>query len=199
MGYKIAVFRDLGAPSVAADMIILGEYHGYAVSVNVLAHAVLRIDPECQFVVTGGDDVFPSKELPPDEIAAQCTAHFSGTLGIMQPCGDRHMVDEDGRCAAERVTISPWMGREWVKRAYMGKGPLCEAYTHSYVDEDLHNVAERVGLLWHRRDLTQYHDWHGSKGEPEPEHMKRHHGEFETGKRIFLERKAADFPGSEFL
>ena len=198
-GYRVAVFRDTGAASLPVDLCLHGHYPGYAVAVNALARAVLAFDPSCQWVVIGGDDILPDPDHDPRVIAAECTEHFRGTLGVLQPTGDRFMEDAQGLCGAERVCISPWMGREWCLRAYEGKGPLWPAYKHEFVDEDLHEVASMHGRLWHRRDLTQHHDWHGRRKEPPPAHMKGKQAWNEEGKRIFQTRKEAGFPESRFL
>jgi hypothetical protein len=197
MGYKIALFRDIGAPRIITDFCIHAEYPGYARAVNALAAAILRVDPDCEWIVTGGDDVFPEMHKPPAEIAAECGEHFGGTLGVMQPTGDRHMVDREGKCAAERACISPWLGRAWCERAYGGRGPLWPDYRWEFVDEDLHEVALKLGLLWHRPDLTHYHEWWGRGGGEVPEHIQRNQHWSAEGRTIFEARKAAGFPGSE--
>lgn len=198
-GYKVAVFRDTGAESLLVDLCLHADYPGYAQAVNTLAAAVLRLDPTCEWIVTGGDDVYPDAGTDPATIAEQCRCDFGGTLGVMQPTGDRHMVDTDGRCAAERVCISPWLGREWCERAHEGRGPLWPGYKWEYVDEDLHNVAKRLGLLRHRADLSHYHDWHGRKGEPPPAHMQGRQEWSNEGRRLFEQRRAAGFPHSGIL
>jgi len=198
MGYKVAVQRDEGAKLLQVDMCIREPYEGYAKAVNRLAEILLS-DDDWEWLVTGGDDVWPDSDHSPEEIAASCTEFFKGTLGVCQPTGDRFMTDEHGRCGAERVCISPWIGREWVERAYEGKGPMWPGYIHAYVDEDLHNVALKHGKLWHRPDITQHHDWYGRKGEAKPEHLVRADAHFESGKKLFQQRRAAGFPNSGFL
>lgn len=195
-GYRVAVYRDLGAQPLSVDLCWMGEYHGYAASVNFLVREVLKDHPDTRWFVTAGDDVFPDPSKSPEEIAAELEEHFGGTLGVMQPTGDRYMVDASGRCAAERVCVSPWMGREWCLRGYEGKGPLWEGYKWEYVDEDLHEVASKLGLLWHRPDISQFHAWHGRIKQPQPEHMKGKQEWNREGERIFRERKAAGFPNS---
>ena len=194
MGYKVAVFRDKGTPPLPVDICMEGEYPGYASAVNALVREILEREPETEWIVTGGDDMVPDLDTPPDEIARQCSAHFGGTLGVMQPTGDTFGTDESGLCAAERVTISPWMGREWCQRSYNGNGPLCEEYEHYFVDEDLHDVASGLGLLRHRPDLTHFHRWWRRVGGDEPEHMDRH--SYTDGRGIFMRRKKEGFPES---
>lgn len=52
---------------------------------------------------------------------------------------------------------SAWIGREFARRAYGGNGPLWDAYTHMFVDEELKCVAEKNGVYWMRPDLVQLH------------------------------------------
>ncbi len=197
-GYNVALYRDAQAAAVpSATRNVHGKYTGYAAAVNALCRMVLAEDGQCGWVVTGGDDILPDPILDADTIAKQCTTFFKGTLGVMQPTGDRHMVDVQGRCAADRVCVSPWMGREWCLRSYNGKGPMCEQYYHFYVDEDLHSVADRMGLLWHRRDITQYHQYWGRvRGKSRPEHLQKAAQMWSDAKAIFEQRQRSGFPKS---
>jgi hypothetical protein len=110
-GGKQWIFSESFLGPRGASMIHVGAYPGYALAVNSLALAVLRFDPECQWVCTGGDDVYPDPNKTADEIAAECSEHFAGihagvgliregkwrcrtdaeklaTFGVMQPTGD---------------------------------------------------------------------------------------------------------------
>jgi len=198
MGYKVAVQRDPGAEGIQTDMQSIRPYKGYAEAVNHMVERVLTEDPGAEWLVTGGDDIMPDPDHDPEDIARDCTAHFKGTLGVAQPTGDRFMTDAHGRCGAERVCISPWLGREWCERAYEGEGPLCEAYHHEFVDQDLHEVALRHGKLWHMPDITQFHAWYGRMGKPQPEHLKKVAARWDESKAVFDGRRAAGFPGSGF-
>lgn len=197
-GYNVAVYRnDQAADIPSANRNIHGPYTGYAASVNLLAKLVLRDDPAAEWIVTGGDDVLPAPEKDADTIARECTTYFGGTLGVMQPTGDRHLEDARGKCSAERVCVSPWMGRAWCERAYMGNGPMWAGYFHFFVDEDLHCVAKRHGVLWHRRDLTQHHEyWGRTAGGRRPDHLLMAQEKWALGRQIFEQRKAANFPES---
>jgi len=196
-GYKVAVQRDEDAQVLPVDLCVRRPYEGYARAVNHMARLLLDSD-DWQWLVIGGDDVWPDPDHDPEEIADSCTIFFKGTLGVMQPTGDRFMEDAQGRCGAERVCISPWLGREWCERAYEGKGPLFKGFRHEYVDQDLHEVALKHGKLWHRPDITHYHDWYGRKGQPKPPHLRGKEKWNREGERLFKQRKAAGFPNSGF-
>lgn len=195
-GYRVAVWRDTPEPVHADIRLTARTYPGYARAVNALAHAVLRVDDGCQFVVVAGDDVWPDPNLTADQIEAQLVENLGGTLGVMQPTGDPHMVDAEGRCAAERCAVTPFVGREWCERGYMGMGPLWGGYFHEGVDLDLHHVATKLGLLWHRSDLCHHHDWWGRTGQGVPEHLRDKGDANRAGKELFKSRQAMGFPNS---
>jgi hypothetical protein len=108
---------------------------------------------------------------------------LSETFGVMQPTGDRW---GEGRCTTcngvgkwngpnmrgdycddcqgsgrsatiDRIAGSPWIGREFARRAYHGGGPLYNGFYHNFADEHLQCIARKLGVFWQRRDLTQEH------------------------------------------
>lgn len=206
-GYKIAIWRDqedAASERFSADgLVLVGPYPGYARAVNALVKQVLERDPEAEYCIATGDDTEPDRNYPPAEIARQCTEHFKGTFGVMQPTGDRWA---DG--SIDRVCGSPWIGREFCRRMYGGKGPYFEEYRHMFLDNEIQEVALKLGVLWQRRDLTHLHKHfcrvgdgvdhdHGRAIMPEflreansPEHWTKY-------SRMFEERRAAGFPGHE--
>ena len=202
MGYKIALLRQ-GEP-IEADLVIPTEkYCGWARSINVLAEIVLRVDPEADWIVSGGDDTLPDLANSPDIISAQCKEHFGGTFGVMQPTGDRWA---DG--SIDRICGSPWLGREFCQRMYQGNGPMFADYGHMHADEELQNVASLLGVLWQRRDLTHLHKHYFrtandgvNHGAAIPPHMvewnsRKHWIESQA---LFNSRLASGFPGHEPL
>lgn len=227
-GYKIALWCDSQADGQAktCDIFMAPEepYPGYAQSVNRLVKLVLNdVDTECQWVVTGGDDVLPDPTKTADEIAGECSEffgrphneasrerkieHWNPELGVMQCTGDS-WGDATGPYI-QRVAGSPWMGREFCLRINQGNGPLWPAYGHMGVDEELQAVAIKYGVFWQRPDLTHFHQhW----GRPRPgekmglrermpaflEHANSAE-EWRKYKAIFAERQATGFPGSEPL
>jgi hypothetical protein len=122
MGYRTAALIDGDAPAPPnADGIIrVDEYPGYGGSVNELCRHLTDFD----WVVTGGHDTFPA-DKPAQVIAAELTAHFGGTFGVMQPTGDLF----NDSCI-NHFCGSPWMGREFRRRANAGKGPYWPDYQH---------------------------------------------------------------------
>lgn len=209
-GYKLAIWRD--AEPVNCDVLLTGLYPGYARAVNTLAREVLLRDPECSWMIAAGDDTEPDPNHTPEQIAAECIAHFGGTFGIMQPTGDRW--GEDARMPnlhpmrsayIDRVCGSPWIGREFAQRMYGGKGPYYEEYQHMFVDEELQGVAVKLGVLWQRRDLIHYHrHWAretNRRARVMPAFLKEantpgHWGRFQS---MFRLRQSQGFPGSEPL
>jgi hypothetical protein len=216
MGYKVAVWRDTDAQPVNCDFATYGPYPGYAQAVNVLAQTALAMDPACQWVVTGGDDVFPDTSKHSDEIAQECSNYFGGapriatvelkdagerygvypakayeTYGIMQPIGD-------GWGGIERICGSPWMGREWCLRANKGAGPLHPDYFHMHVDEHLQEAAKAQGVLWQRKDIKHEHRHWARENKPMPAYLaqvntQRH---WDESKALFNRHRASRFAES---
>lgn len=183
MGYKVALRRDPSSP-VECDMLADFPYEGYVHASNKLVHMALDADSSCDWVVCGGDDYWPVPDKRADEIADDCAIHFSlattmqfkhesPTFGVMQPTGDRwgdsvrsrEQYGENRGAYLDRIAGSPWIGRDFAKRIYGGKGPMWPEFYHMYADEHLQCVAEKLGVYWQRRDLVQYHDhWGRSEG-----------------------------------
>jgi hypothetical protein len=177
--------------------------------VNVLSRVVFEIDPACNFVVTGGDDTDPDMNHSPEEIEADCLAHFGGTFGVLQNTGDRWGENEpwaraqfpDAPAYIDRICGSPWIGREFARRMNQGKGPFWPEYQHMFADEELQCVAQRMGVLWQRRDLTHHHEHPRRDGVARTpdfagEIYSSEH--WQASKLLFDSRKAAGFPGSEY-
>lgn len=154
-GYKIALCRDEGEAIACDHLESILPYPGYACAVNALAKQVLENDPACDWIVIGGDDVEPDLVHTADEIARECTEHFKGTFGIMQPVG--HAWGDRQGPYIRRVCGSAWIGREWCQRANQGRGPLFPEFKHMYVDECLQEVAVQLGVLWQHEELKQIH------------------------------------------
>lgn len=193
-GYKIALWRDEGDEDIACNLLLSGQYPGYHGAVNALCREIIALDQEADWIVTGGDDMLPDPNRAPDEIAAECTAHFGGTFGVMQPTGD-HWASPDKICG------SPWMGREFCRRMYGGQGPFCEAYPHMWGDEEMHEVTKAMGILWNRDDLSHFHN-HFQRDRKHsmadrPDWMVRNDSFYQKYKPIFDARKRAGFPGHE--
>ncbi len=212
-GYRVAVWRNPSEP-IDADICLCRPYEGYAVALNELCRQVLIMDSGAEWLVATGDDTLPDPHSA-EEIAAECTHHFwkhaqtsfDITFGVMQPTGHRWGEGQGGFTNApiDRVAGSPWIGREFARRMYGGAGPYWHEYRHQFVDEELQNVAIKMGVFWQRPDLIHFHNhWalprEGERMAPSermpaflaeansPEHWKKY-------RAIFEARKAAGFPG----
>lgn len=218
LGYKIAVMRQ-GDPVEADFHLKVWGYWGWAKAINFLAGQVLLADSSASWIVAAADDYWPDPDHSPEEIAFQCEAESLTRFGfhhpnrlVMQCTGDRWGDNESSRATfgenrgaeIDRIAGSPWMGREWCQRAYQGKGPMPDCYHHLYIDEELQEVATRLGVFWQRRDLIQFHN-HPCRKEGYEVYGKGHLAplyspEAWTKERtLFESRKAAGFPGSEPL
>ncbi len=218
-GYKIALWRDTERVD-AADLCVVAPYPGYSQAANALIKMVLDSDAECDWCVCCGDDTWPDPNKRADEIAGECAAHFEewwgtsfegykvedipadqsqfSTFGVMQPTGDS-WADAMGKII-DRIAGSPWIGREFARRMYGGNGPYWPEYQHSWLDEEIKLVAERLGVYWPRPDLCHFHDhplrYPGGKW---PEHLQGVSEDYRRMRPIFDARKRLGFPGSEPL
>lgn len=211
-GYKLAVLRQ-GDPIGTDIEIPTGQYLGWARSINILSRAVFLREPDTQWIVSGGDDYLPDPDHIPEGIAVELSNHFDGTFGVMQPTGDRWGDDaasrarwgEDRGAMIDRIAGSPWLGREWCERTYGGRGPMPEEYMHCYADEELCEVAEKLGVYWRRRDLLQHHaHWLRennslSNRADMPESWPVAERTYREGRALFEERKRLGYPGHEPL
>lgn len=225
-GYKVGIFRDEGdvGPS-EADLIIVGRYRGYAIEVNDLVEHLIMMDENAEWFIIAGDDVYPDANHIAEEIAGQCNEFFqqrhienkfpiyryqdskaypaiAHTFGVMQPTGDR-WADRQGPMS-ERVAGSAWCGREFCKRVNRGNGPLWPEYYHMCVDEELQEVATRLGIFWQRPDIIHLHQHYMRSGDSVvagtvPAHLEKANKDFMNARRKFATRKANGFPGSECL
>lgn len=201
-GYKIAVQRDPGK-EIEADICLTTPWEGYAKAVNELCRLVREMDMNAQWMVAGGDDTLCDQTHSPEQIAVDCTEHFNGTFGVMQPTGDRWAEG-----SIDRICGSPWMGREFCRRMNGGAGPFWPEYRHFFLDEEMQHVTIKLGVLWQRRDIIHRHDhfcrvgeivdWtYGTRAMPaflkeanSPEHWNQYQALFEA-------RRRAAFPGHE--
>jgi len=234
-GYKIALWRDFPDPLLrTCDHLVRSErYPGYAGAVNHLIAEVRGRNPASDWFVAAGDDIEPDMNHTAEEIAVTCNMYFGtakwaldtlgiaavkwalDTFGVMQPTGDRwgdtpqsrQRYGLDRGAYIDRVCGSAWIGREFAARMYGGKGPLWPGYTHMYVDEELHDVALKMGVLWQRRDLAQIHRHWGrgpdaAPSKPQniaqmPEFLRKANEGFAAAKSLFETRRKAGFPGHE--
>jgi hypothetical protein len=193
-GYKLAIWRD--SEPVQCDVLLVGPYPGYARAVNALAKEVIARDPECSWMVAAADDIEPDPHNP-DKIAAELTAHFHGTFGVMQPTGDP-WSDRIGRMI-ERIAGSPWIGREFAARVNGGNGPYWHEYTHCFLDNEIMDVAKKYGCFLQRPDLTHNHRHWSRERKKMPGYLadansREHWAKYST---IYRVRKQQGFPGSE--
>jgi hypothetical protein len=198
MGYRTAALID-GATTEPdnADVILRADgYQGYPWAIKQLCDHLLASEPDLQWIVVGGDDMDPDPGARPAQIADECSRHFHGTLGVMQPTGDPWDVDASGRCAAARICGSPWLGRDFIQRWNGGAGVFWPEYRHFFADEEMHDVAFSAGLLWQRSDLTQWHHHVQRERRPPATYQKIVQSHWSRDGSVFRRRKAAGFPGA---
>jgi hypothetical protein len=224
-GYKIALWRDSQQnANPHADCLMFPNeagYPGYAQASNLLVDFIIRHDPAANWIVCAGDDTLPDLNFTAQEIAQQCGEHFYSlqdghstgltratfTFGVMQPTGDRWGDNQPPLKGAyiDRICGSSWFGREFAKRIYGGKGLWWPEYFHMYADEEMFNIATKLGVLWQRPDLIHYHKHWGRKAgatkQDCPAFLQRANSpeHWREAKALFERRRAAGFPGHEPL
>ena len=221
-GYGVAIYRDDNEALGVSDGITTFSgpgYPGYAAAVNDIIVELLSLVScaNAEWFIAAGDDVYPDPNHMAAEIAAQCADHFAivggtgakRTYGVMQPTGDRYGEEVYPRVPQksayiDRVAGSAWIGREFARRVNQGKGPLWPEYFHMGCDEELQAVAMKLGVFWQRPDLTHRHEhWARKTGRASdaPAFLARANStaEWQKYKKLFAEREAAGFPGSEPL
>ncbi len=213
MDYKVAVQRDLGDDTLAGCIVHTRPYAGYPEAATYLIHRVMEIDSAADWFVCAGDDITPDPVKLADEIGEECFSHFShetdaglatylGTFGVMQPTGDRWGEGQRTKkteAHIDTIAGSPWIGREFARKMYGGRGPYWTEYFHMFDDEELQCVATMMGVFWQRPDITQYHHHCQRKGGKSPDFLRLAYSRenWNRSQTIFRERKAAGFPGHE--
>lgn len=204
-GWKIGLLIDYENKTRRA--IFEGDYNFLAISENypgvwsawnALARAAVAIGAEV--VCLAGDDMDPPLQ-PADEIARMYLERFPSGLGVLQGTGDKQGQAIDGKWNSARICGSPIIGREWVKRAYRGNGPVDARYGSFYADEDLMHVATKLGVLWQEESVNIFHrHWSFRGGFPrEDYHERNQRADWARDKALFDESLALGFPEGELL
>lgn len=195
-GYKVSVWRDPEKP-ILADICHTAPYPGHSMACNEMVRLALAVDPEAQWVVVPGDDIDPDPKHDPEDIVRECTEHFGGTFGVMQPTGDRWL-----NAGIEHICGSPWIGREFCEKINRGRGPFWPEYFHMWNDSEMQEVSKRLKILWQRPDLVHLHrHWmRETPGNP-PAFLERANSRenWDAMREIFMRRKERGFPGHEPL
>jgi hypothetical protein len=140
-------------------------------------------------------------EQKPQALWSSELARIYSTFGVMQPTGDLKLWPGS---AIDKFAGSPWMGREFCKRMYGGNGPMFDGYHHMFSDEELQEVAVKLGVFWQRPDLIHKHMHWGRPGVSRagiPDFLRNVNSpaHWNESKALFTARKAAGFPGHEPL
>ena len=188
MGYRVAVLQNREQGEIPADRVIWRDtYPGWAESVNILCREVVPSD--APVVVTGGDDMLPDPDRAARELLDVFYAYFPESFGVMQPVGDPYMN-------AREYCGSPWLGREWIDRAYAGQGPLWGGYRHNWADHELHWVARSLDVLQQDDTITQQHEHFTRTGEATPHFWKDEVASHDQADvELFIARLWQGFPG----
>lgn len=195
-GCQVMVLRQgerLGMHFVAEYPVSF--YAGWAVSNNHLLRTAEQFDPDASWFIFGGDDYWPDPAWDAEEVKTTIESHFGGTLGVMQPTGDRY-----GNGYIDTAAASPWIGREFADRAYEGNGPFRQDYHHFYADTELQDVATLLECFWQRPDIKQEHKHWSRYGIVKPDFADELYASYwERDEALYCSRKAVGFPGHRLL
>jgi len=197
-GYHTLVYQDMGAQPCVADVVRFGNFPGYYKIINHLVEDALCEGADV--ITCAGDDMLPDPQATAQDIGQYYLKVFPRGEGVLQACGDRQGMDSRGVPAAERICGSPTFGREWIFRSYEGRGPLWSGYHSFYADEDLKEVAEKLGLLCMARQFTFLHK-HWSWGHMSRQSYQQRNSDsyWDKDAALFSSRKASGFPDSGLL
>lgn len=202
-GYEVVVSQDRYRFELPSGVHCVPPqrdfYVGWPRSVNELVKLLLTNHdawgkPPDVFIAAG-DDMRPDPVLTAQQMAERYLSRFPDGFGVMQPTGD-DWTDSLGRIA-ERICGSPVFGAAWAARAYGGRGPLWDGYFNFYADEELLNVARKLGVLWQDRGTSHYHDHVSRTGKPNPETWTVTNARWAEDEALFRIRRLADWPGCE--
>ena len=162
--YQVAVATELPIPpkDICAHRVFnFTKYDGYYRSMNTVCQWLVR-EMKADIVVCAGDGIMPDTRYPAWGLGGMFVQKFPNGLGIMQAIGHRWQADRGpGQYnfhdwpSTERRCESPWIGREFILRAYGGRGPYSDAYAQYYGDAELHDVAQKMGVLWRNENVAQ--------------------------------------------
>ena len=108
----------------------------------------------------------------------------------MQPIGDRY--GSIMKCA-----VSPWIGRKFIEKTYSGNGPYYTGYYHYFSDQELQDVATKLGCFYQDRSIVQYHDHWQRKNRTRPSYLMTAKDKWENDRKTYLTRKQEGYPGHE--
>lgn len=197
-GYRVGIFLDRGSPTTEADIVVQGEFHGYWAACNLLSRIVFH-HRGAEVVTLIGDDMIPDPLSTASSIGEAYLRRFPDGFGIMQATGDPQGKDKHGVPAAARICGSPTFGMGWNERAYHGTGPCPEMYKSYWGDEELWNVAKRLGVLWLEPKFSFLHRHWSFGHEPRQPSHEKNEGNSRRDREMFQARKQAGFPGSDPL
>lgn len=204
-GYTVGLWRDPGTGAALENWEwIDAPYQGYPTAMNALIRKAFESDADCQWTVCAADDTYPDPNKTAQEIAADYTARF-GSMAVVQPTGDP-WSDHMGR-VIERIAGSPWISRGFAERAYGGNGPWWPEYRHCFVDNELQEVAKKLGCFHQDPTTTHFHDHWGRPKDGQryvvnaktPDFLREANSQdhWRKYRQLFESRLRAGFPGSE--
>lgn len=180
-------WKDRGYDVFAWTDESFGRYLGYWSACNDIISALWG-NMDWPVVIVAADDLFPDPR-PAEEVLEIYRTRFPDHDGVMQPCGD----DLPG---TKEICGSPWIGRKFIENTYNGRGPYYSGYQQFFGDQELMNVAQRMGKLWMHTGLTQRHEHWLRPGIAKLDYQTANDRFWDQDKATYYWRKSQGFPGA---
>jgi hypothetical protein len=211
-GYKVAVATDLPSHAIKnldASVIpmLIQRYEGYWKAMNALCHGLVR-NFKADIVICASDGIHPHQGIHGHALGQIFAAKFPNGYGVMQPVGDRwepSVTATGGQQAWSQNRMhgtrpsdmrceSPWLGRKLIEE--VGEyGPFCAEYDQYFADHELHDVAQRRGVLFKNPMLAQYSEhWAAGRRPVSNYQLKAFERSYEKDLSKFKARQYQDFP-----
>lgn len=188
-GFKL--FADIECGLVpCADETRMRAYDGHPRSSNRAIADCIALGADV--VLNVNDDMYPIDMTADDLIRAWSFVFDLSTLGVMQCAGDMW----GGMAWA---AVCPAVGREYAQRINGGRGLYWPEYNHYFADQEIREVAERLGKFHLHTSLKIYHDHHTRGGRDGLTAQNRAHtqSKHERDRQIYNSRLSANFPNHE--
>lgn len=220
-GYKVAVATDLPRTAIrgikaSVPPLMIKEWKGYYGAVNALAFELVK-DFRADVVIAGSDMILPCTDLRPAALGTAFAQRFPNEgMGVMLPVADSWVPEQSGGMAhkgmgyARKMHATPisrdrcegaWLGRRFIRESLAWGGPFHEGYTQYFGDCELHDVAEKMGLLFKLETVRQQRiHWSRSGGPPIRDYQaKAFDACYEKDYALWRARRYRGYPGSKPL
>lgn len=199
LGYRVAVQLDPDVkplPHDICDLQFFRPYKGWAEAVNFLMQDGFEDTDTDTLYATGGDDVLPDPNHQAHEVEDIFWDRFPDGYGVMQPAAPVPTAPEEKKQRGHIWAWSPFIGPEFIRRAYRGEGPMYPGYFHHFADTELAEVAKAQGCWFANEDLMHDHLYFRWAGLPKPSYRRNIRRAHPHDRELYRTRRQRGFPES---